>query len=131
MQSERKEPQFWSRLLWILLLLLPLAILFLMPGRGLLGRGIWFLVALIISMWLVHAVLGSAVKEKLAEPETRMLDASEEPSAVREVMGVKWRPKRRVSKSSGENCLRLQRLLMRRSSLRCVEAWFEVRTQEF
>jgi len=42
----------------------------------------------VISMWLGHAVLGSAVKEKVAEPETRMLDASEEPSAVRKVMGV-------------------------------------------
>lgn len=88
MQSEVKEHQLLSRLLWILLLLLPLAILFLMPGGGILGGGVWFLVTLLISMWLIHAVLGSAIKEKPEEPKTRMLDVSEEPSAVREVMGV-------------------------------------------
>jgi membrane-associated protease RseP (regulator of RpoE activity) len=89
MQSERKEDRLWSRLLWILLLLLPLAILFLMPGGGLLRGGIWFLVTLLISVWLIWAILGAPEKEKRTEPEMRMLDAKEEPGAVREVMDIR------------------------------------------
>lgn len=89
MQSEHRQQQLWSRLLWILLLLLPLAILFLMPGRGLLGGGIWFFVTFFITFWLIRAVLGSPNDAKPPEkPQARMLDPLEEPSAVREVMGV-------------------------------------------
>lgn len=89
MQSERKESELWSRLLWILLLLLPLAILFLMPGGGLVGGGVWFWITFLVSFWLIWAILGSPREAKTVEPEMRMLDDNEEPSAIREVMGVR------------------------------------------
>ena len=88
MQAERKEDQFWSRLLWILLILLPLAILFLPPGGGLLGGGIWFWLTLVVSFWVVWSLLGSPHENKAPEPQIRMLDENEEPSAVRDVMSV-------------------------------------------
>lgn len=89
MEGECREDQLWRRLLWILLLLLPLAVLFLTPGAAILGGGIWFFVTLLLSFWLVWSILGSPDEKKAAETGVRMLDANEEPSAVREVMGVR------------------------------------------
>lgn len=88
MRDECQHDQFWLRLLWILLLLLPLAILFLAPGGGLLRGGIWFWVVFVVSFWLVRLVLGAPKEAKAAGPEIRMLETKEEPGAVREVMDV-------------------------------------------
>jgi Zn-dependent protease len=88
MRGESQQDQLWSRLLWMLLLLLPLAILFLAPGGGLLRGGIWFWITLLVSFWLVRSILRPPTEDKAAEPQIRMLETDEEPSAIREVMGV-------------------------------------------
>ena len=88
MQNQPQQNQLWSRLLWILLLLLPLTILFLAPGGGLVRGAIWFWITLLVSFWLVWLILRSPNKGKSAEPQMRMLETEEEPSAIREVMGV-------------------------------------------
>jgi membrane-associated protease RseP (regulator of RpoE activity) len=80
---------FWSRLLLLLLILLPLAVLFLMPGGGLVG-GVWFWLVLLLTFWLTWAILGTPPKEppEIPEPEVRFLSPSEQPAVVREVMDV-------------------------------------------
>lgn len=88
MHGERKEQQTWSKLLWVLVFLLPLAVLFLLPGRSLVSGGLWFWLILIATFWLILAVLGSP-RERPAEAQMRMLDVRDEPAAVREVMGVR------------------------------------------
>ena len=88
MQSVCRRDQFWSRLLWILLILLPLAILFLTPGGGRLTGGLWFWLTLLVSFWLVWSIVGTPEAAKPPEPQVRMLDENEEPGAVREVMNV-------------------------------------------
>jgi membrane-associated protease RseP (regulator of RpoE activity) len=89
LQAEQNQSQLWPRLLLILLLLLPLAILFLMPGGGLLGGGAWLWIAFLVSFWLIWAMLGSPKEVKSVQPEMRMLADSEEPDAVRNVMGIR------------------------------------------
>lgn len=81
--------EFWTKLLWILLLLSPLAILFLLPGRNLVTGGIWFWLTLLVTFWLILSLLGSSREEKPTEPQIRMLGENEEPSAIREVMNVR------------------------------------------
>lgn len=87
MQDKRQQNQLWSRLLWILLLLLPLAILFLTPGGGLVRGAIWFWLTFLLSFWLIWTILGSPKERRASEPEMRMLDDNEEPEVIREVMG--------------------------------------------
>ncbi len=88
MQDKRQQNQLWSRLLWILLLLLPVAILFLAPGGGFVRGAIWFWLTLAVSFWLAWSIFGSPNEDKATEPQIRMLETDEEPSAIREVMGV-------------------------------------------
>ena len=54
----------------------------------LLGNGIWFLVTLLLTFWLIRSVLGSPENEKPPHHETRMLDVPEGPGVSSEVMGV-------------------------------------------
>ncbi len=93
MESNGSDDQFWRRLLWALFLLLPPAILFLLPGGGFLGGGIWFWLTLLVSVWLIWSILGSPreqeKEEASGEPGVRALEENEEPDAIREVMGVR------------------------------------------
>jgi len=81
---------FWARLLFILLCLLPLVVLFFLPGGALLEGGLWFWLTLFICFILVWFMLGShsEVVEAQQEPELRMIPPEEQPPVVRDVMDV-------------------------------------------
>lgn len=82
--------ELWSRLLLILVILLPLVILFLMPGGSLVGAG-WFWLVLLVTFWLSWAILGAPREAgpEPQEPELRMLLPEDQPAAVQEVMDVR------------------------------------------
>ena len=87
----------WARLLLILALLLPLAVLFLLPGGGLLGGGLGFWLVLLLSSWLIWMLIGRSRTcgvgaqdpTETAEMGPRMLNPDEQPDPVREVMDVR------------------------------------------
>ena len=80
----------WSRLLWVLLLLMPFIVLFLAPAAAPLAVGVWFWLALLVSFWLIAAIAGMPKAEPARAEQSgpRMLPESEQPDAVREVMSV-------------------------------------------
>jgi membrane-associated protease RseP (regulator of RpoE activity) len=91
MKNETKTDT-WSRLLLILALLLPLIILFLLPGRGFFYGGIWFWFALLLCFWLIFSILGRPMEEMeqaQQAQEPRTLAEPDQPEAVREVMNVR------------------------------------------
>src|SRR5262245_5603342 len=79
-----------ARLLLILAVLLPLVILFLLPGGALVRGGPWFWLALLLCFWVIRALLGPTPRaaESAAEPAFQMLPPEEQPEVVREVMDV-------------------------------------------
>lgn len=79
-----------SRLIYILLLSLPLIILFLMPGGALLG-GMWFWMVLLFCFWMIWALIGTPADEgePMLEAEPRMLHESDQPAVIREEMDVR------------------------------------------
>jgi membrane-associated protease RseP (regulator of RpoE activity) len=81
---------FWARLLFVLLCLLPLVILFFLPSGNLLGGGLWFWVILLICFSVIWFILGgdSDVVKAQPEPELRMIPPEEQPAIVRELMEV-------------------------------------------
>lgn len=89
----KKEQAFWSRLLILLLVLLPFALLFLAPGSvtGVSAFGtvaFWF--ALLFCFWVIFFILG--MPEAQMSPAhhlgPRMLADAEQPDAVKDVMTV-------------------------------------------
>ncbi len=80
-----------NRLLLILVLLLPLFILFLLPGGGMMLGGIWFWLALLFCFWLIWSLLGAPADEgdAVVGTEPRMLAEADQPAAVREAMEVR------------------------------------------
>lgn len=81
----------WSRLLLALLMLVPVAILFLLPGRQLSVGSHWFWMALLISFFIILFLLGMPQAEEAEEPSrpaARMLYEGEQPAVIREVMSV-------------------------------------------
>ena len=81
----------WSRLLLILLILLPLAVLFLLPGSGGFAGGWVFWLLLVLLVWLILATIGkpsNAGQESLPQAP-RMLATPEQPDVVRRVMDVR------------------------------------------
>lgn len=82
--------QVWSRLLWVLLLLLPLAVVFLAPGAAPLAVGAWFWLALLVCFWLIASMVGMPEMEatRSEQPGRRMLMEAEQPEAVKEVMTI-------------------------------------------
>ncbi len=81
----------WLRLVLLLALLMPLAILFLLPGGALLVSVIWFWLLLIFSFLIIWMVLGSSAEAAVAQPkpEVHVLHQAEQPEPVREVMDVR------------------------------------------
>ena len=90
--KDRLHNFVWARLLWVLLMLLPIAVLFFLPGAPLLSGGLllWLLfpVCLWLMLWMMNEPAQSATS---AQPDLgpRMLLESEQPAAVRQVMNVK------------------------------------------
>lgn len=80
----------WSRLLILLLLLLPLALLFLAPGVAISAGAVVFWLALLGCFLLIFFILGMP-EAQLApghEVRPRMLPEGEQPAAVKDVMTV-------------------------------------------
>lgn len=91
MMNTNNKNEVSTRLLFILLLLLPLIVLFLLPGDGMMLGGIWFWFVLLLCFWIIWSLLGAPADEgeAVVEIEPRMLAESEQPAAVREAMNVR------------------------------------------
>ena len=81
----------WARLLLILALLLPLVILFLLPGGALVRGGPWFWLVLLLCFSVIWALLAPSPRAagRAAEPAFQVLPPEEQPEVVREVMNVR------------------------------------------
>ena len=79
-----------SRLIYILLLLLPLIILFLMPSGALLG-GMWFWFVLLICFSLIWGLIGVPrhADESIVEAKPQMLHEIDQAAAIRDAMDVR------------------------------------------
>ncbi|MBX9584617.1 MAG: site-2 protease family protein [Gemmataceae bacterium] len=85
----RVRSALWLQLLLVLALLLPVAVLFLLPGGPLIAGGLWFWFVLPLCFWLIWGLFGwSAGPAVAAVPEPRPIPEGEQPGVVREVMGV-------------------------------------------
>jgi membrane-associated protease RseP (regulator of RpoE activity) len=89
--KEEMQTEVWLRLLVILVFLLPLAMLFLLPGGGLLTGYIWFWLLLLLCFWVLLMMLGPTpgVSRGIQRLEPRTLPADEQPESVRELMDVR------------------------------------------
>ncbi|MCC6659516.1 MAG: site-2 protease family protein [Phycisphaerales bacterium] len=89
----RQRDFAWLRLLLMLLLMLPLAVLFLMPGTGMVLGTMWFWLALMLCLWMVWMVLGVPCDESAPVASVsagpRALATDELPPVVRRVMDVR------------------------------------------
>ena len=89
----RQRDFVWLRLILMLLLLLPLAVLFLMPGTGMVLGTMWFWLTLMLCLWMVWMVLGVPRDERAGAVPVilgpRALAADELPPVVRQVMDVR------------------------------------------
>ncbi|MEW5976350.1 MAG: site-2 protease family protein [Acidobacteriota bacterium] len=83
--------QGWLRLLLVLACLLPLTILFLLPGGGLMAGGLWFWMFLLLCFWMLFVMIGtpSEQAEGTSVEELRSVPDSEQPQPITEVMEVK------------------------------------------
>lgn len=83
----------WVRLIWLVLILLPLLVLFFLPGGPLFAGGIWFWIALLAATAVLWLVLGrQRARERGAAEEVagpRMVHADEQPPLIRELMNVR------------------------------------------
>ena len=80
---------FGMRLLLILCILLPLFILFLLPGGAFLHGGMFFWMGLLICFWILSLLFGTTgASAPAATPH--FLTTEEQPGAVREVMDVRF-----------------------------------------
>ncbi len=90
--KKETHSETWPRLLLLLLLMLPVFILFLIPGGGLVYGGFWFWIAVLLCWALIWGILGvpkEVVPTLEEEHELRVLAEQEQPEAVREVMKVR------------------------------------------
>lgn len=79
----------WARLVFVLAVLVPFVILFLIPGAAPAYSGFWFWVVLLACFWLMLSMIGSPA-EAASEPQApRMLHENEQSAAIRDVMDVR------------------------------------------
>ena len=80
----------WSRLLWVLLFLVPVILLFFAPAGVPLAAGVWFWLALLVCFWLIATMAGmpKAESARAADTGLRMIPETEQPDVVKEVMSV-------------------------------------------
>ena len=90
MSVRRKlNESLWARLLFVLAVLLPFAVLFLLPGAAPAYGGFWFWVILLACFWLMLSMIGEPA-EVASEPQgPRMLHENEQFAAIRDVMDVR------------------------------------------
>jgi membrane-associated protease RseP (regulator of RpoE activity) len=90
MNTTTVQNAVWVRLLLILTFLMPLVILFLLPGGTLVRGGPWFWLGLLLSFFVIRSLLmpSRKVAEKVAEPKFQMLAPEQQQNVVREVMDV-------------------------------------------
>ncbi|HJT70834.1 MAG TPA: site-2 protease family protein [Terriglobales bacterium] len=88
--QKRADKGPWYDLLLILVVLIPLAVLFLLPGGGFYTGTLWFWLFLLVCFWLLFTMLGmpGATVADTAPQQPRMLHEQEQPSVVRELMDV-------------------------------------------
>jgi len=89
--KDRIRNDLWARLLIILGFLLPLAVLFLLPGGAPVNALLWFWMAVLFTISLSWMLLG-VPQESTRDPERiepRVLREDEQPEPVRQVMDVK------------------------------------------
>jgi hypothetical protein len=91
----KSKEHTWVRLLVCLLLLLPLALLFLLPAGGILAGVHWFWLLLVLCFWLMLFSIGRPDDTEIRTrtlPKKRMLIEEEQPAIVREVIDVEIAP---------------------------------------
>lgn len=88
MTARTSQVRTWSRLLWVLLLLMPLILLFLAPAAAPLAWGMWFWIALLVCFWLIAAIAGMPGAEQPEVSGPRMIPEVALPDAIKEVMSV-------------------------------------------
>lgn len=77
MNGKRTNPQLGIRLLLILCILLPLVILFLLPGGAILSSSMFFWMGMLLCFWLLFTLLGPQAEETpVVDEEQRSLRAS-------------------------------------------------------
>ena len=81
--THRRDTSWW--LIVVLLVLLPLAILFLTPGGALVSAKFWFWLALLICFWALVSMAPAEPERDAVDTGPRMLPESEQPEAVRSV----------------------------------------------
>lgn len=84
--TRRTDTSWW--LLIVLLVLLPLAVLFLTPAGALIAGPFWFWLVLLICFWALMSMAPAAPRPEATESGPRMLPESEQPETVRAVMRV-------------------------------------------
>ena len=78
------------RFLLILCILLPLIVLFLVPGGGMQHGGMFFWMGLLFCFWLLSMLFGTSIEESMPVVTSRLLTAEEQPVAVKELMDVRF-----------------------------------------
>lgn len=77
MNDKRRKPELGMRLLLILCILLPLMILFLLPGGAILSSSMFFWMGMLLCFWLLFTMLGTqAAEAPVVDDEERPLRAS-------------------------------------------------------
>ena len=79
-----------SRLVYILLFLLPIIILFMLPSGAMMGV-MWFWIILLTTMSIMWFFLGPPTHEQpqIASAEPQMIPESEQPAQIRKLMDVR------------------------------------------
>ena len=90
MTEARPQSSTWSRLIRVLLLLMPFIVLFFAPAAAPVAVGLWFWLALLLVFWLIAAIAGIPTAESASTSASgpRMLPEVEQPEAVKQVMSV-------------------------------------------
>ena len=90
MRKGRVHENTWSRLLIVIAVLIPLAVLFLIPGLPAFSSIFSFWLLLLLCFWLIWAMVGTQESTTVdtAPAGPRMLHEEEQPEAVRDVMKV-------------------------------------------
>ncbi|HEY2586762.1 MAG TPA: site-2 protease family protein, partial [Tepidisphaeraceae bacterium] len=90
----------WIRVMLVVLMILPIAVLFLLPGGAIMMGVFWFWPLLLLGVWLLWLGIGAAPEPVAAEPTAATVAApvapplappvaAEPPDAVRDVMEVR------------------------------------------